>query len=264
LKINLSVTPEEGGNVAIDGTTRRSFPVDRTFEENSVVQLKAQPMAGYEFIGWSGDIESSENPVEVTMEFHMKVVANFALFQHDLTVDINGQGATSPKTGTHRYDQGTTVSVKATPDQGWQFDGWDGEVSDPDSAATTIIIDSAKNIAANFSQIMHSLTSQVNGNGTITPPLDGQRYAEGSEISITATPDKGWQFDGWEGDVADPAAATTTVTIDSDKGITANFSPVKSSAGIIGIIAGSVGAGLAAFFATRRQKPKPKPETTTT
>jgi uncharacterized repeat protein (TIGR02543 family) len=261
-KINLNVTPEEGGDVAIDGTIRRSFPVDRTFEEGSVVQLKAQPLSGYEFVGWSGDIESSENPVEVNMEFHMAVVANFAIVQHDLTVDINGQGATAPKIGTHPYDLGTTVSLRATPDQGWQFDGWDGKVADPASATTIIVIDSDKDITANFSQIMHSLSTRINGSGTITPPLDDQSYAEGSEISITATPDKGWQFDGWEGDVADPTAATTTLIVDSDKSVTANFSPARPKAVIIGIIAGAVGAGLAAFFIPRRKKPKPEPETT--
>ena len=261
MRISLDVAPENGGTVVIDGTTRYSFPVSRTFEEDTVIQLKAQPMVGYEFIGWSGDIESSENPLEVTAEYHMAVVANFSPIKHNMTVDINGQGATAPKIGTYSYNQGTTVSIRATPDSGWQFDGWIGEVADPDSATTIIVIDSEKDIIANFSQIMHSLTTRIKGNGTITPPFNARSYAEGSEISITATPDSGWQFDGWDGEVSDPDSATTTVVIDSDKSITANFSQTKSNAGIIGIIVGSVGAGLVAFFATRRQKPKP--ETTT-
>ena len=263
-KINLDVTPEEGGDIVIDGAIRHSFPVDRTFEEETVVQLRAQPMSGYEFTGWSGDIEGSENPVEVTMEFHMAVVANFARIQHDLTVGINGQGATAPKAGTHSYDLGTTVSLRATPDPGWQFDGWEGEVADPTATTTIILIDSDRDVTANFSPIMHRLTTQINGGGTITPPLDGQSYAEGSEISITATPEKGWQFDGWEGDVADPTALTTTLIVDSDKSVTANFSPARPKAAIIGIIAGAVGGGLAAFFISRRKKPKPKPEATAT
>jgi hypothetical protein len=49
------------------------------------------------------------------------------------------------------------------------------------------------------------------------------------------------------------------VVMDIDKTVTANFLPNRFNAGIIGIIAGSVGAGLVTFFATRRQKPKLKP-----
>jgi hypothetical protein len=42
--------------------------------------------------------------------------------------------------------------------------------------------------------------------------------------SIGATSD--WRFDGWTGDVADPDSASTTVTMDSDKMVTANFALV--------------------------------------
>ena len=53
-------------------------------------------------------------------------------------------------------------------------------------------------------------------------------YTEGTSVSIIAIPDNGWQFDSWTGDVADPSSATTTLTMNSDHTITANFSQIKT------------------------------------
>jgi hypothetical protein len=179
MKISVDVSPNIGGSVEIAGSTSVSYPFSRTFEENSTILVEAKPKDGYEFVNWSGDVSGNENPLEITMEYHMTIVANFSRIKHTLTVEVDGSGHTDPIAGIHSYNEGATVSLTATPDSGWQFDGWNGKVVNPDSA-----------IAA--------------------------------------------------------------VTMDSDKKVTANFSQTKT--GIIGIIAGAIGAGLATFFATRRQK----------
>jgi len=48
-------------------------------------------------------------------------------------------------------------------------------------------------------------------------------YAENEVVTITATPGSGWQFDSWTGDVGDPGSASTTVTMDDNKTVTATF-----------------------------------------
>jgi uncharacterized repeat protein (TIGR02543 family) len=53
-------------------------------------------------------------------------------------------------------------------------------------------------------------------------------YSEGEAVTITATAVSGWQFDNWTGDVANPNSATTTVTMDASKTVTANFSEVPT------------------------------------
>jgi hypothetical protein len=42
-------------------------------------------------------------------------------------------------------------------------------------------------------------------------------------VTLTATPATGWQFGNWMGAVADSNAAITTVTMNVDKMVTANF-----------------------------------------
>jgi uncharacterized repeat protein (TIGR02543 family) len=254
----VEVTPQEGGTVKINGALQSSYPAYRTFVEDTVIELEAQPLAGYEFVGWSGDLSGGENPISLEMDSAKVVTAIFTNIIHPLIIQVTGHGSTNPAAGTYSYGEGSEVTVTAIPDSGWQFDGWSGEVSDPDSATTTVVITSDKTVTANFSQIMHSLTLTAEGNGHLTPEIGTHSYAERTEVTVTATPDSGWRFDGWSGEVSDPDLATTTVVITSDKTVTANFSKNIFNAGIIGIIAGSVGAGLAALFVTRRRKTRPK------
>ena len=55
--------------------------------------------------------------------------------------------------GTHEYNKGDTVSITAIPDEGWQFDGWSGDVTDPQLTITTLIVTSDQTVTADFSRV---------------------------------------------------------------------------------------------------------------
>ena len=154
------------------------------------------------------------------------------------TIEVE-QTAPSSYPSTLSFSDGASVRVEAVPAPGYRFDNWGGDLSGNTNPAT-IVIDCNKEITASFSRIIHTLTIQVNGSGSITPGVGTHSYSEGTVVSITATPDAGWQFDNWIGDVADPGSATTTAIMDSDKTFTANFSQVKPSGWFIGGIIVSV------------------------
>jgi uncharacterized repeat protein (TIGR02543 family) len=80
------------------------------------------------------------------------------------------------------------------------------------------------------------------------------QYAEGTTADVAAAAGNGWKFDGWTGDVADHASISTKVVMDSDKTVTANFARSGLLGGMIGIIAGAVGAGLVAFYVTKSRR----------
>ncbi|MBN2186539.1 MAG: hypothetical protein JW732_03710 [Dehalococcoidia bacterium] len=61
--------------------------------------------------------------------------------------------------------------------------------------------------------------------GSTTPSRGKHMYYAGSVVNISATASPGWEFDHWSDNVANPASSFTTVTIDSDKTVTAYFSP---------------------------------------
>lgn len=70
-----------------------------------------------------------------------------------------------------------------------------------------------------------TLTVDPPGAGTTTPSIGTHGYPQDEVVTISANPTSGYQFDQWDGDVADPYAMSTTVIMDADKAITANFSP---------------------------------------
>jgi hypothetical protein len=73
-----------------------------------------------------------------------------------------------------------------------------------------------------------SLSLQVNGNGSIEPTAGTYEYYEGDMVNIIAVPDDGWQFDRWNGNVADPLSTSTTISMTSDETVTATFSQIET------------------------------------
>jgi len=73
--------------------------------------------------------------------------------------------------------------------------------------------------------VTHDLTMAVSptGSGTTTPPVGVHTYTKNTVVDISATPAEGYVFHHWQGNVADPNSASTTVTIDANKTVTAHF-----------------------------------------
>ena len=172
---------------------------------------------------------------------------------HTFTLDISGSGSVSPVAGTHNYEEGSTVEITALPEKGWQFDGWIGDVADSSSPDTAVTLDSDKTVTARFSPVRYTLNIQVIGNGSTSPSVGNHSYNDGLIVSITALPEEGWQFDGWIGEVTDPDLAVTTVTMESDKTFTADFSEVKPRWWLIGsIMAGIIVMGVIVWLEVTR------------
>jgi hypothetical protein len=82
-------------------------------------------------------------------------------------------------------------------------------------------------IAVEPSANERSLTTSSTPGGEVTTPGEGRFiYDEGAVIDLVAVPDDHYHFTGWSGDVgdiADPGAASTTITMNGSYSITANF-----------------------------------------
>ncbi len=69
-------------------------------------------------------------------------------------------------------------------------------------------------------QIMHTLTVASAGNGSGAISSVTQSYAQGTTVTLTATPSTGSTFTGWSGDCS---GVTCSVTMDAAKSATATF-----------------------------------------
>jgi len=118
------------------------------------------------------------------------------------------------------YDAATnSIYIHDTWDNNVHSMTWGGSYVGMDLRAVTVI-----HLAA---PTEYSLTISSTSGGNVTTPGEGTftRY-EGMVVDLVATPDEGYQFTGWTGDIekiGDPASAVTTITVDGDYSITANF-----------------------------------------
>ncbi|MBD3289370.1 carbohydrate-binding protein, partial [candidate division KSB1 bacterium] len=148
-----------------------------------------------------------------------------------LTTNTSGSGSISldPSGGT--YDSSTVVTLTATPDFGYVFSGWSGNLSgsnNPDS----ITMNSNKSVTATFVEdttiTEFDLTTNTSGSGSITLDPSGGTYDSSTVVTLTANPGSGYQFDNWSGDLTG-SANPDSITMNANKSVTANFSEVTST-----------------------------------
>jgi len=139
-----------------------------------------------------------------------------------------GGTATIVGEGTSPYPSGTVVTLVAVADECYEFVNWTGDsVADPNSATTTVTIDEAKNVTANFALLSYNLAADSTDGGQVTTPGEGTfPYACGTVVDLVAEAEEGYSFVEWSGNVdtiADIDAAETTITMNGHYSITANF-----------------------------------------
>ena len=164
--------------------------------------------------------------------------------EYDLTINSTvGGEVTTPGEGTFTYDTGTVVDLVATPDAGYRFVEWTGNVStiaDVNAAETIITMNGDYDITANFiaqpprprppsptPPVEYDLTIDSTVGGEVTEPGEGEfTYRAGKVVDLVAEAEENYRFVNWTGDVgtiADVYAAETTITMSGDYEITANF-----------------------------------------
>ncbi|MBL7209884.1 MAG: hypothetical protein ISS52_07275, partial [Dehalococcoidia bacterium] len=228
--LTIAVSPTGGGTTSPSAGTH-------TYDEGTVVTITATAATGYDFDKWSGASTATSATTTVTMTSNKTVTANFeeetpAVTEYTLTMAVTpaGGGTTTPAAGTSTHDEGDVVTVTADPDTCYEFDGWTpvAAVADATAASTTVTMDADKTVTANFSLITYTLTMAKVGNGTITPDVGDHTEDCGDVVDITATPAGDSKFVDWTGDVADADSASTTVTMDADQTVTANFALLQN------------------------------------
>ena len=70
-------------------------------------------------------------------------------------------GSITPDIGVHEFESDTEVVLTATPEPGYQFVYWIGDVSDPTASRTVAYVDSAKIIIAVFERVAHQFLATI-------------------------------------------------------------------------------------------------------
>ncbi len=141
--LTIEVNPQEGGEV-IPSTELRLV-------KNQELSLFAVPTVGYTFTGWTGAMESVDNPLTLTVTDDMDITANFQIRNYPLNVTVAGNGTVVETVINEKtdYDHGTIVRLNAVPAENWEFLEWSGDVSGTDDVIT-ITVEEETNIIATF------------------------------------------------------------------------------------------------------------------
>jgi hypothetical protein len=212
---DLDVTTVGSGTVTLD-------PAGGVYEEDTEVTLTATADAGWQFSEWSGDLTGSENPATITMDADKAVTATFVP-EYTLDVTTAGSGTVNLDPAGGVYAEGTVVTVTATPDAGWDFTEWSGDLTGS-ANPEVITMDGDKAVTATFTEAgpQYSLTVNTAGGGTVTLDPAGGVYEEGTIVTVTAMADTGWSFSEWSGDLSG-SVNPQTITMDGEKTVTATF-----------------------------------------
>ncbi len=136
---NGSTEPEEGTH---------------TYDEGEEVIVEAVPDDGWYFDGWTGDEESSDRELDLTMNEDIILTANFEEAGEDevvLTIEIEGEGSTDPEAGDHIYEEGEEVTIEAFPEEDWELKEWTGDFESEDEEIT-VTMDDNMEITAVFEE----------------------------------------------------------------------------------------------------------------
>ncbi len=206
-KYTLIASAGDGGSVTGGGT----------FSSGTQVSVTATPNSGYSFSGWSNG--STSNPVTLSITSNTSITANFLLIPI-YNIQLNAEEGGSV-TGSGEYQEGSQLTITAIPDDGYEFSGW----SDGNSELNrTIEVVDDLSLTASFTELItyFTLTFDSQDGGSVSST--GGEYNEGTEITVTATPENGFIFTGWSNGLTEQ---TITITADQNIDLIAQFELLK-------------------------------------
>ena len=221
-KISYSITAiSKGGGSLSDGELSR--------EHGQTAVFTAEPDEGYQFGNWTikegtdcPTLQDPSNPkLTFTVEGNCSLEAIFAKAPRTITIEENDP-VTGIKNGeititpSLTVNHGEDVEVTATANQHYEFKGWSGTCGDlnNDESIITITLVSDCTIGAMFEKVSYTVTATSTDGGIVV--RDGQPVNEelsiiyGQTVTLTATPEKGYQFSGWTSENC-PALEDATV-----------------------------------------------------
>ncbi|MEG1981579.1 MAG: InlB B-repeat-containing protein [Clostridia bacterium] len=189
------------------------------------------------------------------LRIEFEVVATDATTVFDVYLDDFQQVKPAPKTmytikaeasengsvekASQEIEKGKSVTIVATPSEGYDFEGWYKNNTKVENAPASYTFNATENATyvAKFKAKTPpvpvpetvTITAKVDGaNGKVTPST--QTINKGDKVTLTATADSGYSFDGWylNGKKIDGATSSYEVTATADAEYLAKF--IKNAA----------------------------------
>ncbi|MBI3734396.1 MAG: lamin tail domain-containing protein, partial [Chloroflexi bacterium] len=155
----LAVNPAGAG--AITSSPSGNCNSGAGYTAGTTVELTASPNAGYSFTDWSGDVNSSANPLMLTVTANLSLTASFVPLPLHLVIGelrTNGPGGSGDEFVELYNPTGTTINIG-----GWQI----GTSTSTGITSTVLTIASDTTLAPN----QHFLAASNGYGGTVAPDV---------------------------------------------------------------------------------------------
>ncbi|MBP2680592.1 MAG: putative Fibronectin type protein, partial [Candidatus Krumholzibacteriota bacterium] len=140
---------------------------------------------------------------------------------HGLSTPVVEGGTIARTPDYAAYYDSSTVKLTAVPDDGWVFDGWASGLSGYTNPAAVMMVRDTS-VTARFAKQQFTLKTWIAGEGALTVDPVALHYLYGDTIVLTAVPEPGCFFGGWDGDHTG-TENPDTIVVTKDMRITAMF-----------------------------------------
>lgn len=215
----IKISPSGGGTVS---------PNPVTGQENTAISITATPAIGYNFKHWryndssasGGYLESTTNPLKITVTGKRDVTAVFELKSYTVTWNANG-GTVSPAfvSKTHGSTLGTlpTPTRAATAEYSYTFAGWFTAASGGTQISSTTTVTGNVTYYAHWTATKRSYTATFNGNGGSTPSPSSITKEYNAALGTLPTCSRtGYTFLGWYTASSGGTKISTTTVVTKD------------------------------------------------
>lgn len=214
-ELTATANPSDGGTITGAGS----------YQKFANVIVTAVPKLGYRFVNWTknGNIVSSEPSYFFTITTNTNLVANFVSDKFVVTVSANPSSG-GKVSGSGSYSNGSEAILLATANPGYKFVNWtnNGVVVSSNSTYSFNVTGNI-NLTANFEPVYFEVQIFPNPSdaGTVS---GGGTYLNTSNVTVTATPNKGFMFVNWtKDDNILSISATYSFNISGNTLLIANF-----------------------------------------
>jgi hypothetical protein len=191
--IRVSANPIVAGTVTGGG----SYP------QGESCTVSATANEGFSFSNWTegGNVVSTNANYTFTVTSGRNLVANFVSGTQSYTISVSANPDNAGTvTGGGTYEEGTSCTVTATPNQRYLFVNWTEngvEVSTEQSYTFTVTVD--RTLVANFGMPMIEITASVDPEEAASVSGAGT-YNYGEEVTLILTRNEDWAFQNWTED----------------------------------------------------------------
>ncbi len=242
---------QSGGQI-MGLTTRETGP----YILGARLTLSASAFTGWRFDRWTGDVNSTDSTISITMDGDRVLRPIFISTTRDLvslSTEVVGSGTVVIEPPGFGFQPGELVTLAAEPARGWRFDHWEQDASG-NSATTKLNV--SRNVTARavfvLGPLRYMLTTDAVGPGTIEVSPNATEFSPGTRVTLTAVPASGHRFDGWFGE-ASGSALTVTVVMTDDLTVAAVFTFDRALQ--VELVTEVLGAGAISPFGGRSSHP---------